>query len=55
MHGEDVREVLREAARASESAAYPTEDLIRFMESGLTIDKVIKEFIQSGGLSVEEA
>jgi hypothetical protein len=53
-HNEDVREVLREAARAGETATYPTQDLIRFMETGMTMDQVIKAFTQAGEVSLAE-
>jgi hypothetical protein len=53
--GEDVRTVLREAAQGGESASYPTEDLVRFLErGGMTADKVIRAFTQNGEVAVGE-
>lgn len=45
---EDVREVLKELARAGDVARYPVDDLVRQVEgTGVTLDKAIKRFFET--------
>jgi Prokaryotic E2 family D len=51
---EDVREVLKRLA-SSGSEKYPAEDLVRYVDAGgLTIDTVIRHFIEAGALPAQE-
>ena len=53
-YDEDVRELLREAARSGNGTSYPSEDLIRYMGTGLSIDKVIRAFTKDGEIAPSE-
>lgn len=45
---EDVRVVLRELAAQGESARYPLADLERYSEQGMTLDKLIRTYFETG-------
>ncbi len=47
-HSDDVRELLKGLARAGDYAQYPVQDLVRQVESGVTLDRVIRDFFESG-------
>lgn len=42
---DDVRIVLREVARGGEGTPYPVEDLVRYLDGGVSIDKIVRAFI----------
>ena len=47
-HSEDVRELLKELAAKGLEVRYPVEDLERQVKEGVTLDKAIKQFFESG-------
>jgi hypothetical protein len=51
---EDIREVLKGLA-ASAADRYPSDDLVKYASAGgITIDKVIRDFMEAGAMPVRE-
>lgn len=47
MNRDDVRETLRELAAQGPEARYPTEDLVRQTEEGVSLDKAVRIFLET--------